>query len=135
MAFRHLLVTKFTDTHFPDEVELRYPTTNHNNKIYATSAPGIDAMGASSNTNIMNACFSILLVTDTHLIVLREVQAKQGYVEMIVNRNLSTIGRITTKKKHPEFITFQYGTPNCDEPMDMDRLDSLFIFSHPITHF
>ncbi|XP_026685223.1 TBC1 domain family member 23 [Diaphorina citri] len=48
-------------------------------------------------------CDSILLVTATNLIVLREIQEKQGCVEMMVNRRLSTIGRITTKKKHPEF--------------------------------
>ncbi|KAI5751251.1 hypothetical protein M8J77_005750 [Diaphorina citri] len=66
-------------------------------------------------------CDSILLVTATNLIVLREIQEKQGCVEMMVNRRLSTIGRITTKKKHPELITFQYGTPNCSDPSDMDR--------------
>ncbi|KAL1463653.1 hypothetical protein WDU94_015389 [Cyamophila willieti] len=64
-------------------------------------------------------CDSILLVTDTNLIVLRELPERgRGQVELMVNRRLATIGRITTKKKHPEFITFQYGTPNCAQDMD-----------------
>uniref|UniRef100_A0A8D9F8L9 TBC1 domain family member 23 n=1 Tax=Cacopsylla melanoneura TaxID=428564 RepID=A0A8D9F8L9_9HEMI len=67
-------------------------------------------------------CDSILLVTETNLIVLRELPERgRGQVELMVNRRLATIGRITTKKKHPEFITFQYGTPNCADPSDMDR--------------
>lgn len=66
---------------------------------------------------------SYLIVTETHLIVLREVSEKKGLAEVIVRRPLSAIVKITAKKRHPELITFKYGTPDGDSLIisDMDR--------------
>lgn len=66
---------------------------------------------------------SHLIVTESHLIVLRELPEKKGTAEVMVRRPLSAIVKITAKKRHPELITFKYGVPNGDSLIisDMDR--------------
>lgn len=66
---------------------------------------------------------SYLLVTDSHMIVLRELSNKRDCARLVVKRSLVTIVRITSKKKHPDLITFKYGSPEGDGSVisDMDR--------------
>uniref|UniRef100_A0A0K8TQN7 TBC1 domain family member 23 n=1 Tax=Tabanus bromius TaxID=304241 RepID=A0A0K8TQN7_TABBR len=65
---------------------------------------------------------SHLIVTQTHLIVLREL-AKKGTAQVIVRRPLSNIVKITAKKRHRDLITFKYGISDGDSLVitDMDR--------------
>lgn len=65
---------------------------------------------------------SHLILTKTHLIVLRDLDNK-GAAEIIVRRPLSNIVKITAKKRHRDLITFKYGIPDGDELFitDMDR--------------
>lgn len=68
--------------------------------------------------------FSRLLVTDSHLIVLRDIPGRKGAAHVIVKRPLSSIVKITSRKRHPDLITFKYGTTQCNETLvisDMDR--------------
>jgi len=53
-------------------------------------------------------------VSDSHLIVLRDIPREKGSMWVQARRPLSTILKITSKKRHPEFITFTYGTSNRD---------------------
>nr|CAD7259186.1 unnamed protein product [Timema shepardi] len=66
---------------------------------------------------------SHLLVTDSHVYVLRDLPGKRGFAHIVVRRPLSAIVKITSKKKHPELITFKYGVPEGEELVisDMDR--------------
>lgn len=66
---------------------------------------------------------SYLVVTETHLIVLRDISNKRGAAKVMSRRPLSTIVKITAKKRHPELITFKYGIPDGDNLLikDMDR--------------
>ncbi|XP_030747336.1 TBC1 domain family member 23 [Sitophilus oryzae] len=66
---------------------------------------------------------SHLLVTDSQLIVLREMSNKKGSAELIVKRPLSAIVKITARKRHPELITFKYGLLDGEhlKISDMDR--------------
>ncbi|KAI5642667.1 rab-GTPase-TBC domain-containing protein [Phthorimaea operculella] len=66
---------------------------------------------------------SQLIVTETHLVVLRDIPNKKGYAKVMSRRLLSTIVKITAKKRHPELITFKYGIPDGDNLLikDMDR--------------
>ena len=68
-------------------------------------------------------CFSHLIVTQSHIYVLRDIQGKKGFANIAVRRPVSSIVRITSKKKHPELITFKYGVAEGDKPIisDMDR--------------
>ncbi|XP_055305736.1 TBC1 domain family member 23 isoform X1 [Sitodiplosis mosellana] len=65
---------------------------------------------------------SHLILTTTHLIVLRDLD-KKGTAEIIVRRPLSNIVKITAKKRHRDLITFKYGIPDGEELLitDMDR--------------
>lgn len=65
---------------------------------------------------------SHLILTKTHLIVLRDLD-KKGTAEIIARRPLSSIVKITAKKRHRDLITFKYGVPDGDELLitDMDR--------------
>lgn len=64
---------------------------------------------------------SHLVLTKTHLIVLRDLD--RGMAEVIVQRPLSNIVKITAKKRHRDLITFKYGIPDGNELIitDMDR--------------
>ncbi|XP_069686728.1 TBC1 domain family member 23 isoform X1 [Periplaneta americana] len=66
---------------------------------------------------------SHLLVTDSHIYVLRDIPGRKGYAHIVGRRPLSAIVKITSKKKHPELITFKYGVPQGDSLVisDMDR--------------
>lgn len=65
---------------------------------------------------------SNLIVTKTHLIVVRDLN-KKGQAQVIVRRLLSSIVKITAKKRHRDLITFKYGVPDGDTLLitDMDR--------------
>ncbi|XP_017775645.1 PREDICTED: TBC1 domain family member 23 [Nicrophorus vespilloides] len=69
---------------------------------------------------------SHLMVTDTHLVVLREIPDKKGTAEVIVKRPLTAIVKITAKKRHPDLITFKYGVHDGDSLMISD-MDSFLI--------
>ena len=76
---------------------------------------------------------SYLLITTTHLYALREVQDRPGFARISVNRSLASIMKITSKKRHPEFITFKYGSMKGEETIivDLDRFPfSFFLFLH-----
>lgn len=65
---------------------------------------------------------SHLIVTETHLVVLRDTE-KKGMAQILVRRPLQNIVKITAKKRHQNLITFKYGVPDGDEVIitDMDR--------------
>ncbi|XP_046664875.1 TBC1 domain family member 23 [Homalodisca vitripennis] len=65
---------------------------------------------------------SHLLVTPTHVYVLRNTQKKDNAL-IVVRRPLSNIAKITCKKKQPDLITFKYGSQQGDNLVisDMDR--------------
>lgn len=64
---------------------------------------------------------SYLAITHTHLIVVREFTGKKGKV--IARRLLSSIVKISAKKRHRDLITFKYGTAGEENIVttDMDR--------------
>lgn len=66
---------------------------------------------------------SFLVVTSTHLVLLRDIPSSKGMAKVMSRRPLSTIVKITAKKRHPELITFKYGIPDGDDLLikDMDR--------------
>lgn len=53
---------------------------------------------------------SYLIISAKNIIVLRETD-KRGLANMIVKRPLSSIVKITAKKRHKDLITFKYGVP------------------------
>ncbi|XP_051930648.1 TBC1 domain family member 23 isoform X1 [Hippocampus zosterae] len=55
---------------------------------------------------------SHLLVTATHMYCLREIAARKGFAYIQSRQALSSVVKITSKKKHPELITFKFGTNN-----------------------
>lgn len=65
---------------------------------------------------------SHLVVTKTHLLVLRDLD-KKGNAQVIARRLLSTIVKITARKRHRDLITFKYGVPDGENLIitDMDR--------------
>uniref|UniRef100_A0A182JGG3 TBC1 domain family member 23 n=1 Tax=Anopheles atroparvus TaxID=41427 RepID=A0A182JGG3_ANOAO len=66
---------------------------------------------------------SYLLVTATHMIVLRELETHHDQARIIVRRSLQSIVKITAKKRHRDLITFKYGYPEEENLVitDMDR--------------
>ncbi|XP_077150254.1 TBC1 domain family member 23 isoform X1 [Ranitomeya variabilis] len=52
---------------------------------------------------------SHLLITATHMYCLREIQSRKGFAYIQSRQALSSVVKITSKKKHPELITFKYG--------------------------
>lgn len=55
---------------------------------------------------------SYILVTDTHMFVLREIPKQKGMAYIQARRALKSILKITSKKKCPDFISFRYGYSN-----------------------
>jgi len=79
-----------------------------------------------------------VIVTETHLYFAREIDSDKG--EVTVSRLLSSVIKITSKKKHPELITFKYGHligenegGNSEPPADDDPIGSLSEATSPVT--
>ncbi|CAF3016110.1 unnamed protein product [Rotaria sp. Silwood2] len=53
---------------------------------------------------------SLLLVSSTHLYILRKLPEHKTMANLVCRRPLETITKITSKKNFPEIITFRYGT-------------------------
>ncbi|XP_071174682.1 TBC1 domain family member 23-like [Mytilus edulis] len=66
---------------------------------------------------------SYILVTDNHMYILREIPIRKGMAHIQSRRALGSIVKITSKKRHPELITFKYGSLEDEsvEVTDMDR--------------
>ncbi|XP_041372559.1 TBC1 domain family member 23-like [Gigantopelta aegis] len=69
---------------------------------------------------------SHLLVTSTHLYILRDIPNRKGMVYIMGRRALGSIVKITSKKKHPDFITLKYGTSD-DDGFHITNLDRFII--------
>lgn len=79
-----------------------------------------------SNLKFFHSAYSqsYLLVSESHLIVLREIPGQKGAAHVVVKRPLSSIVRITSRKRHADLITFKYGTTQYNGTLvvtDMDR--------------
>src|ERR1700727_438211 len=61
---------------------------------------------------------SLLLVSSTHMYILRKLPDHKTMANLVSRRLLETITKITSKKKFPEIITFRYASSrdNDEEP-------------------
>lgn len=66
---------------------------------------------------------SLLLVSSTHLYILRKLPEHKTMANLVSRRLLETITKITSKKNFPEIITFRYGNPSeqDDEPVPIAK--------------
>ncbi len=71
--------------------------------------------------------FSHLLITDSHLYVLREIPHRKDMAWIHARRALGSIVKITSKKRHPELITFKYGSNDEDEGLMITNMDRFLI--------
>ncbi|KAK1169699.1 TBC1 domain family member 23-like isoform X2 [Acipenser oxyrinchus oxyrinchus] len=55
---------------------------------------------------------SHLLVMGTHMYCLREIASRKGFAYIQSRQALNSVVKITSKKKHPELITFKFGNSN-----------------------
>ncbi|KAM3875697.1 TBC1 domain family member 23 [Diretmus argenteus] len=55
---------------------------------------------------------SHLLITATHMYCLREIASRKGFAYIQSRQALNSVVKITSKKKHPELITFKFGNNN-----------------------
>ncbi|KAG7153518.1 TBC1 domain family member 23-like [Homarus americanus] len=65
-----------------------------------------------------------LLLMETLLFIVRESENKDGEGHVTARRTLASIVKITSKKRHPDLITFKYGTTSPEGEVtisDMDR--------------
>lgn len=67
---------------------------------------------------------SHILLTDKHMYILRDIPGRKNMAHIQSRRALGSIVKITSKKRHPELITFKYGSldDNSIEVSDFDRL-------------
>jgi len=65
----------------------------------------------------------MLMLTDSHLYLLRMVPGGMDSARVVAKRALESIVKITSRKKQPEIVTFKYGYHEEDEVTvtDMDR--------------
>lgn len=70
---------------------------------------------------------SFLCVTDSHLYVLRVIKDQKGMAWIQSRKMLGSILKITSKKRHPEFITFKYGSNNPEAGIAITAIDRFII--------
>ncbi|RWS27081.1 TBC1 domain family member 23-like protein [Leptotrombidium deliense] len=57
-------------------------------------------------------CPSYLILTKSHLFILREIPHNKGFAKIMKKRPLEMVVQITSKRKCPNLITFKYGQSN-----------------------
>ncbi len=70
------------------------------------------AINRNTDSVYLLFCFSHLLITATHMYCLREIASRKGFAYIQSRQALNSVVKITSKKKHPELITFKFGTNN-----------------------
>lgn len=57
------------------------------------------------------------------MFILREIPKRDGWAYIQQRHHLTSIVKITSKRKHPDLITFKYGTSDGEniEVLDMER--------------
>ncbi|XP_077391613.1 TBC1 domain family member 23 isoform X2 [Festucalex cinctus] len=70
---------------------------------------------------------SHLLVTATHMYCLREIAARKGFAYIQSRQALSSVVKITSKKKHPELITFKFGSNNSTTGVEISAVERYLI--------
>ena len=94
------------------------------NIIYDSHTSGIQLLTKSFNS-------SFLVLTESHLYILREIPHNKGYAKIVAKRPLERLLQITSKKKRPETITLRYGQPGeRDEASNIMISDQLLIPNH-----
>jgi len=62
-----------------------------------------------STISLVHAFCSHLLLTADSLVVLRELSDRAGWARVKHRHQLNSVLKITSKKKHPDIITFKFG--------------------------
>ncbi|KAI1278463.1 TBC1 domain family member 23 [Halotydeus destructor] len=57
---------------------------------------------------------SYMILTETHIYVLKELSHNKGWAKIVAKRPLSMIVQITSKRRCPDLITFKYGQESGD---------------------
>lgn len=71
---------------------------------------------------------SYLVLTESHLYILREIPHNKGYAKIVAKRPLERLLQITSKKRRPDTITIRYGQPGeRDEASNIMISDQLVI--------
>lgn len=70
---------------------------------------------------------SYLALTETHLYIIKELPNKKDHGTVSVQRPLEMIVQITSKRKHPEIITFKYGQSGQDNESVFIAKDSIYL--------
>lgn len=84
-------------------------------QLVPAKVPIILHMALSNHTGCKLYCLvfrSHLLITATHMYCLREIASRKGFAYIQSRQALSSVVKITSKKKHPELITFKFGNNN-----------------------
>ncbi|XP_017476468.1 PREDICTED: TBC1 domain family member 23-like [Rhagoletis zephyria] len=68
-----------------------------------------------------------LALTDTHLYIIKDSKSKKDHGTISVQRPLEMIVQITSKRKHPEIITFKYGHAGQDNESVLIAKDSIYL--------
>ena len=67
-----------------------------------------------------------MALTETNLYIIKESKNKKDFGDISVKRPLEMIVQITSKRKHPEIITFKYGHAGQDSESIIAR-DSIYL--------
>ncbi|XP_077464165.1 TBC1 domain family member 23 isoform X3 [Stigmatopora argus] len=70
---------------------------------------------------------SHLLVTATHMYCLREMASRKGFAYIQSRQALSSVVKITSKKKHPELITFKFGSNSSTAGVEISAVERYLI--------
>ncbi|XP_042209503.1 TBC1 domain family member 23-like [Homarus americanus] len=68
-----------------------------------------------------------LLLMETLLFIVRESENKDGEGHVTARRTLASIVKITSKKRHPDLITFKYGTTSPEGEVTISDMDRFLI--------
>ena len=75
-----------------------------------------------STISLVHAFCSHLLLTADSLVVLRELSDRAGWARVKHRHQLNSVHKITSKKKHPDIITFKFGTGSGEDAVITHQL-------------
>ena len=91
------------------------------NELYSLCGPHHQSNPATMSLHLPPP--SHLLVTATHMFCLREIASRKGFAYIQSRQALNSVVKITSKKKHPELITFKFGNNNAAAGVEISAVE------------
>lgn len=115
--------------HHPPPRPSRADWSSNGGKLHWNMTNSLTSFELNQHWLCSSCVSSHLLITATHMYCLREIASRKGFAYIQSRQALNSVVKITSKKKHPELITFKFGTNN-SAGVEISAVERCLFYTH-----